>query len=285
MQKHVCWIKSLVLKVLIVGSCWQATAQAELIELKLNNGIMVEAEYHQGETGMSSIMILHGFLQTRDFYTVKRLADSLIDSGYSVLMPTLSLGLNRRNKSMDCEAIHFHSMEADIIEIELWVDWLHKKSGNDIILIGHSAGSVFELAYLDQAIKPPVKQAIFISVSYFGSGPYSHETPADAQRARQVKNELGEFGLTFCEKYISPGSNYLSYYDWNRSRVLNAIKKQSIPIATIIGENDRRLAKDWVSVIQENMIKVQTVPGANHFFDNEYEFELQDAIDDLLKSM
>ncbi len=274
----------MLLKILVIGSCWLTTAQAELIELKLNNGITVEANYHQGETGMSSIMVLHGFLQTRDFYTVKRLADSLIDAGYSVLMPTLSLGLNRRNKSMDCGAIHFHSMDADIAEIELWVNWLHKKSASDIILIGHSAGSVFELAYLDQASNPPVKQAIFISVSYFGSGPYSHETPADAERARQTKNELGEFGLSFCEKYIAPASNYLSYYDWNRSRVLNAIKKQSIPIATIIGEKDRRLAKDWVSVIQENEIKVITVPGANHFFDNEHEFELQDAIDELLKS-
>lgn len=276
-------MQGVMLKILMLSCCWLATAQAELIELHLDNGLTVAAEYHQGEADQSSIMIMHGFLQTRDFYTVKRLADSLIDSGYSVLMPTLSLGLNRRDKSLDCDSIHFHSMETDVEEIKLWVNWLHKKSASDIILIGHSAGSVFELAYLEQAKNPPVKQAIFISVSYFGHGPYSHETPEAAEKARQAKDELVEFGLSFCEKYITPASNYLSYYNWDRSRVLKVIKKQTIPIATIIGEKDRRLARDWISVIQENEIKVVTVPGANHFFDNEHEFELQDAIDELLK--
>ncbi len=43
-------------------------------------------------------MILHGFMLTHNFQTVKQLAESLHESGYTVLTPSLSLGLTNEKQ-------------------------------------------------------------------------------------------------------------------------------------------------------------------------------------------
>ena len=105
--------------------------------------------YHV-EKARTPILILHGFLQTHHFPTVRQLADSLAGLGYPVLTPSLSLGLHRRNTSLACEAIHAHSMQKDAEEVGHWVDWLQRRYQRKPVLIGHSAGSVTLLAYLIQ---------------------------------------------------------------------------------------------------------------------------------------
>ena len=98
-----------------------------------------------------AVLLLHGFLQTRDFPTVATLARGLRDAGYPVLSPTLSLNIPNRSQSLACEAIHRHSLDDDIGEIARWVDWLKSHGHRSIVLIGHSFGSLQLLAYLCQA--------------------------------------------------------------------------------------------------------------------------------------
>ncbi len=91
--------------------CATTSGAERRVELEVAPGLTAAAAYWQGEADMPPVLIAHGFLQTREFPTVSRLAESLADFGYSVLKPSLSLGIDRRTKSLACEAIHTHSMQ------------------------------------------------------------------------------------------------------------------------------------------------------------------------------
>lgn len=261
--------------------------KAEVIQLTLNNGLIATAEFHQGEPEAPAILLLHGFLQTRQAQTVGRIYTALAEGGHTVLAPTLSLGVSKRKQSLACEAIHSHTMQSDIAELELWSRWLFNKAGKKISLIGHSAGSVHHLAYLDKYSYEHIRNGIFISLGYFGTAPGSNETEQDGQRAeallRKGDTGLNKYGLTYCKEYVTTAKNYLTYFSWKPDKILTTLKKTNIPIAVIIGTKDARIGKSWGKTMKDNGINIKSVTGAGHFFDQEYEFDLQDEIESSLK--
>jgi len=95
---------------------------AELVTQQMPSGIAANAEYLQGEPGRPTILMLHGFLQTHNFHTIHRLSAGLHDEGYTVLSPTLTLGIPFRKQSLACEAIHTHRLQDDHAEIAAWLD-------------------------------------------------------------------------------------------------------------------------------------------------------------------
>ncbi len=272
---------------LVVGFI-SGNAFAETIELETTEGKAAEATFLQGDNDAPPLLILHGFLQTREFPTVKRLATALNESGYSVLTPTLTLGLNRRNKSLACEAIHTHNTETDTAEIKQWIDWLHKKTGKKITLIGHSAGTQTLLSYVDGHGDKTIHSAILISMSYFSQGPGSYETPdlAATARAELEKgfNPLGKYSLGYCKNYPTRAADFLSYYEWNPEKVATSAKKISNKASIIIGTGDKRLSAEWRQKLIDNGFRVISIEGANHFFDQAHEFDLLDAMESLLEN-
>ena len=280
--------KSFISGLIICGLLFPQMVSAVVIELQTKDGLVMTANYHQGDAEKPSILILHGFLQTRDSHTVATLYDSLVASGYTVLAPNLSLGVNHRNQSLACEAIHLHSMESDIAEIDIWSRWLNKKSSSKVTLIGHSVGSVHQLAYLSQYKNSHIKQAILISLSYFGISPAANETIEDGNRATTAletgNQNPDEYGLTYCKKYVTTPAHYLSYYNWQPDKLLTTMKSIPTPLTVIIGSKDQRITQFWVTSMKKNDIHIISIPGAGHFFSNEYEFDLQDSIENLLSN-
>ena len=268
---------------LITYFCNTGLVNAEIIQQTLKNGVVATAEFNQGEKNSPAILIQHGFLQTRQSSTVSRLYNALVDSDYTVLAPNLSLGISNRKQSLACKAIHSHAMHSDIEEIELWSRWLHQKTSEKIILLGHSSGSVQLIAYLSHYPYEHINQGIFISLGYFGKAPGSYETKADGERARsllkQTSSSLDKYGLSFCKGYVTTPEKYLSYYEWQQQKILGSMKKTKIPITVIIGSKDKRISKMWEKSMRNNGIKTLAIKGAGHFFDEAYEFELQDVIE------
>lgn len=260
---------------------------AETVSLKTSKEIISTAEYHSGEADKPLLIFIHGFLQTRSFSTVARLFDAFHENGFPVLSPTLSLGVSNRAQALPCEAIHLHSLDSDTDEIAQWVKWASEKGHKEIILIGHSAGSVNITAYLAQAAHPAVKKTILISLSYFGPGrAAAFETEALAQKARDMlqkgDNGIGNFALAFCKEYVSTPEDFLSYYDWSAQQVLTAINVEDSDNYIIIGSADDRIGKKWVSSLQKVSSKVIIIDGASHFFDQSHEFDLLDSVESII---
>lgn len=251
-------------------------AQASTIQLQVRPGINASAEYIDGQHDKPAVLLLHGFLQTRDFPTVATLARGLRDEGYPVLSPTLSLSIPNRSKSLACEAVHRHSMEDDVAEIARWVKWLKTRGHRSVVLVGHSYGSLQLLAYLDGKPDRIVKGFIGASLIEARIGNITHAAllaKLDAQ-ARNSQHPLANQTLSFCKKYLSAPDALASYVRWDQPRTLAALKKSPVSVKLIMGEADEMVAKNWIKTLEQSKTPMVVIKGASHFMDGEHEFDL-----------
>lgn len=272
---------------LVALACWlvslPSSAETDgVVKARLPSGKIVSASIQAGESGQPAVLILHGFLQTHTFPTIASTAGALSSAGYTVLAPTLSLGISRRNKSLPCEAVHLHGLDDDVAEIAFWVRWLMQKGHTHITLVGHSFGNLQLLAFLERGSVPAVKQVLMISLT---DVELKHNAQQRAQLARALRDRVAvgdhalakvEFG--YCRKYVSPPADLLSYLGISRESILDALAKSAVPVEVIMGGKDDRMGTDWVEKLVSRGIAVRVIPGASHFFDNQYEFDLQEAV-------
>lgn len=260
---------------------------AENIQLQSTTGHTVSASFLAGDTKISPVLILHGFLQTNEFSTVQRLSTALNDSDYTVLSPTLSLGINNRKQSLSCEAIHTHTLDSDVAELKLWIDWLHAKTKKPVTLIAHSAGGTVMLRYMEEHGVSKLGRTILISLSYYASGPEANETAEHEAKAlaalKSGKSQIDTYALNYCKSYPSFPNAFLSYYNWNRYKTEATVKKFNKHISIIVGTDDKRIDSDWKSQLQKIPANMILIDGANHFFDQAHEFDLTDSIETILQ--
>lgn len=251
-------------------------AHAATIQLEVRPGIPAGAEYLAGRENRPAVLLLHGFLQTRGFATVATLAHGLHDAGYSVLSPTLSLGIPNRKKSLACEAVHAHSLDDDVAEIARWVAWLTSEGHRSIVLVGHSFGSMQLLAYLAGRPDPAVTAYIGTSLVEAQVGD-TVRTALIEQLERQARNNdrtLVTQRLSFCKTYRSTPQALLSYARWDQARTLAALKRSPVTTQLIMGDADELLGQDWIKSLERVRVPMVIVRGANHFMDGEHEFDL-----------
>lgn len=252
------------------------------VDARLPSGKMASAHYQAGKKDQPAVLVLHGFLQTRFFPTVAGIVDAASTAGYATLAPTLTLGISQRNKSLPCEAIHMHTLDEDAAEVAFWVRWLVQKGHSRIILVGHSYGNVQLLAYMGRNPAPAVKQLLMISLTDVELKQNVQQRARLAQdlRDRLAKKDnalvVAEFG--HCKKYASPPAALLTYLSVSRGSILGALAKAPVPVEVIMGSRDDRMEADWVAKLVARGIVVRVISGASHFFDNQYEFDLQEAV-------
>lgn len=279
----------LIVYVLCGLAIWSSVANSETVKLINSSKKIIEADYLRGTNNGDPVILLHGFLQTNEFSTVSRLANTLNEYGYAVLNPTLSLGLSERKQSLACEAIHTHSLSTDAEELGLWVDWMYEKTNKPVILIGHSAGGPVILKYMQSTNARHIKHSILISLLYYASGPSANETEEHAKTAREIINQgsnaIATYALSYCETYPTYAKSFLSYYVWNREKVSATVGQFESKISVIIGGDDKRIDSDWQKDLKMKYDNISVIDGANHFFDQAHEFELTDNIENILENL
>ncbi|MCP5277312.1 MAG: alpha/beta fold hydrolase [Thiobacillus sp.] len=275
--------------ILCLFACFSAGARGELVELTLPNRVVVKAEYREGNSSKPAVLLVHGFLQTHNFHTINRLVESLAEEGYSVLAPTLSLGVPHRIRSLACESIHTHTVTSGTEEISAWIRWLKAKNPRPIILAGHSLGNVYNLAYLSNFPDRSVSKFVGISIV---EGRLKDGESSRAGMVRKLRKSVhkgnrkvveGQF--SFCQKYVSTPEGLLSYMEWGPDKILNAVDKTGIPVTMIMGSRDDRLGAGWLDRLKRTRAKVIVIEGANHFMDGQYEFDLLDRFLDELRAL
>lgn len=262
-------------------------AFAETVEAKLPTGIVATADFRAGQPSRPAVLLLHGILQTRHTPPMSSLGNTLADQGYTVLAPTLTLGINRRTKSLGCEAVHAHTLEGDIAEIGFWTNWLTNKGYSSIALIGHSFGSTQILYYLAQKPDRAVKIVILTSLVPLLSKPQEvQKALAQVKQARTSEQVLGRFTLSYCNNnYVASPAAYLSYVINDSSKTLDQFGKTKVPVEVILGADDTAMEPTWPEKIRTRGIPVTVIDKAGHFFDGAQEFDLADKIETLLKTL
>lgn len=272
---------------ILLAMCWllvPAAAGAAVVEIRTAEKTVATAEFHQGDAAKPAILILHGFLQTREFGIVKAIADALIDNGYSVLSPTLSLGISNRKRSLDCEALHLHDMNGDLQEIRQWVQWLRSQGAGRIIGVGHSFGATQLLAWRERYQERNVD---LIGISLMGVSPLGRESSAAPDNKHAARNRPGSnlvhAPLSFCETYTAPASMYASYKQWSADRILAALKRSGPRTDLIQGTADTFAPPNWEGRLAGTPARVHRIAGANHFMEGTHEFDMLDILLGILK--
>ncbi|VAW46130.1 hypothetical protein MNBD_GAMMA03-767 [hydrothermal vent metagenome] len=266
--------------------CLYFPAQATTIVQKIPSlNITAEATYLLGERTKPAVLILHGFLTTNQFHTITSILEFLQSEGFNALAPTLTLNISQRRNLLKCDSLHTHTLERDIIEIEYWVNWLQSQGHSKIILIGHSSGSLEVLEFLASRPHPNVSSAIFTSLFYLNGPELGILTEELASARMLLKNRINtpsNYHFLFCnDQYYATPQSFLSYLKIDRLHTLSALNHLKIPSYTIMGGSDQRYKKvgrEWLNELQQTSTNLVIIEGANHFFSNEYEFDLQDNI-------
>ena len=256
--------------------------RADTVQLTLPNALVATAEYWQGDSDKPVVLVLHGFLQTYHFPTVYRLSEGLYSEGYSVLAPSLTLGVTYRRQSLACEAIHTHTLEQDLAEIGAWIDWLKAHGHTAIILSGHSAGSLELLAYVAGNPDPAIRQFVGVSIiegRFELSDSELAALQADlGQRIARHDRSLVRQQFSFCTRMLATPASLYSYLSWTPEHILAAAHDARIPVSFIVGSKDERLGADWIRRLRATGREVHVIEGANHFMDGEHEFDLLDTV-------
>lgn len=279
-------VSALIVRLLFLVVPFTAHAGSARMSLMVTPGLAAEAEYWPGSVEKPAVMILHGFLQTRESFIVRHLAEALARHGYSVLTPSLTLGLNRRRQSLACEAIHLHSMQQDVDELRAWTVWLSERSGRPPILIGHSTGGVALAALLESSGSEQIEQAVLISPSYFGE-----ELGVERQRRLMARveedlqrggSELGAYVLGHCQRYVTSADRLLSYLAWDRARLDLVLSSGGIPLSVVYGEHDEQIDLAWLASLGDAGVSLRRVAAARHFFDLASEDDLSEEVLDVI---
>lgn len=259
-----------------------SAVQAQIVQLSLPSRLVVTAQYQQGQLDKPVILLLHGFLQTRDSPPMSLLGQSLADAGYTVLLPTLSLGYSLRNQSLACEAMHSHRLQDDVAELALWVDWLNKNAKRPLILIGFSSGSAVVMNYIASQPAKNIRGAILVSPAPVKKDASEYKG-ALAQRTPSTQQAVHRYRLAFCQySYFSTETGYLSYAAMDERLVLARLRHAKVPVQIIIGGADRVFTPDWGKQLTLASPSIKVVPEADHFLEDGAEFALLEHVQSTL---
>ena len=282
-----CIMQSSILSCIFVSLLFGLTfnqVQAATVQLTFKNGLTARADFRKGEENMPAILLLHGFLQTHQFSTVQSITDELTDSGYTILAPTLSHGIDNRLQSLTCDTIQSHKFGDHHSELDSWVNWLKEKGYQELIFIGHSTGCLRLLSYINYNPLSSLKVHGLILIS-----PTTPNTKTDDRLKKQInyakslgkdnKSNLEKFSLAYCQNnYIASPNAFLSYASLDEHAVIDFMNKTPYPIINILGTKDNLLPDNWINTLSEQKSHIFTIEEANHFFSNGQELELYDAL-------
>lgn len=286
LQKKPSWITSIIL-LIILG--FSTSAKSEEIQIFTEDNTPLIAQLWQGDGSKPNVIILHGFLQTYQFSTVERLAESLSDNGFTVLAPNLSLGIPNRKAPLPCEALQLHSPAQNAVEIEQWHQWLQQQNNRPIALVGHSDGSLQAISYLNRYPDAKIYKALLISLIHISDGINNQQPSQHYQKATELKasgdRSIYPFELSYCKEFVTTAENILSYYFWSAENIVKTIRSTQTPMQVVFGGEDPRISEQWRQMVEESGVGVIPIEGANHFFDQEFEFDLHEIINELLSSI
>lgn len=265
---------------------------AEQIEAKISaDSPTAKARYLEGDEQKPAILLLHGYLATNQFSLIQNLQDYFNFEGYPTLAPTLTLQIPARDNSLDCSSLHLHTLEQDLAEIEGWVKWLEAKGHKEIILVGHSAGSIQLLEYLATRPGSSIIKVILTSLLFLDPNQFNISKNDIERAALKILNQdttPDTYSFIFCvNNYLATPESFLSYLSLTYDQILHNISNATTPVSVIIGSKDDRLDRpieEWVAQLQKTSDKIFVLDGANHFFSGEHEYTLQHILQKIIES-
>ena len=226
----------------------------------------------------------------------------LYERGYNTLAINLSLGLDNRHGMYDCTQTHTHRNDDAITEIDHWLAWLQLQGASKIILLGHSRGGAQTALYTVEHHSRVVKAVVLLapatrenndSASY--ARRYRQPLAPLQQQARHLIEQgeedalLTHVGLLTCPDTTATAQAFLSYYGPSqRLDSVYLISQFKVPALVVVAGDDAvviDLEEKLAPLVDDHMLHMSVVAGADHLFRDLYADDAVEAIDAFLQSL
>ena len=249
-------------------------------------GLTLNANWQDmGKQQSTAFLILHGTWATHKMELPSKLQELLAEQGYSSLSITLSLNINNRTKSPDCNNTLTSGHTDNLDEINHWLSFMKNKGYENIILVGHSAGGS-QIANFSSTTKDlAVKAQVLIAPMVWSAS----DMPIDAVNLAKTTQQdiIGPVKLLFCDSAMVTAKAYQSYYLSDPVKnTPTLISTTKLPTYVYLGSEDKRITSNFMqqkALFQSNKaVTVKIIDGAEHFFRDLY---AEDIIDDLIETL
>lgn len=214
----------------------------ETVHAEVAPGLTGVARYYAGPLRRPAVLLLHGFLDSAEQHPVSTLQQGLAETGFAVLAPTLTLGVERRHQRLACQALHLHHLGQDVRELAIWIDWLVARGYRRVVLASFGAGLIQVVDYLGRSPSGKVG-AVLAMVPDDPDYPWGTEVMRTHRRLARAAvsrgdDRIGEYRLAACRRYRAPAQAFLSYASWDRKSLLRRLRELSVPLRVIVGETE-----------------------------------------------
>lgn len=281
-----------------------------LVQVETDDDLILSGLYYKSENSKTAAILIHGF--TGDFYTHKfipQIQEELNKKGIS------SVTIQNRGTGIQSEIVKKGREDAVFIgsfyevlgeahyDISAWVDYLLNDGNEEIILIGHSLGTIKAVRYLFEGkhayrVKKLILLAPFDKNGYMvrHSGDKFKENAKLAQQ-KVAEGKGGEIVPEDFEDYALSYQTFASWYeDTDLSKMFDfytygqydfpVLNEIDIPVQVNVGDNDEFFfiseissIEDAKSALIDNVkdLDLNIIKGAGHSYAG-FEDELLKAI-------
>lgn len=283
------------------GLCLPAAA-AERVTLEHDGvdlvGHLAEGSGAAPEDGV--VLMLHGTLAHGRMEVMTAVQDLLAEQhGLNTLSINLSFGIDQREGMFDCDAPVTHGPEEHMDELAAWQDWLAEQGYGPVTLMGHSRGGNQIARYLTEREPDNVAGLTLLAPATFDAEETAAEfheqtgtsldeaLAAARERADADNGMLQDHRFLYCEALEVAPQAFIGYYEpGSQHDTPGVIDGIATPTQVIIGEADETvpdLPERMAAVEGDDAIRVDTVPGADHFFRDFFADDAADLIAEFVR--
>jgi len=239
-----------------------------------------------------TVLLVHGTLADNTMEIITATQTALAERGLNTLAINLSLGVNDRHGSFDCDQPHRHKHTDAMGEIGAWVDWLAGQGVDSVTLLGHSRGGNQVAWYAAETPADVVTGVVLVAPALWDADAFAAQyqeatgqSLADLlETARNMAPDemmhLDRF--LYCSDVDVAAGTVLDYYaDDPRRNTPTLLSDIAVPTVVVVGTAD-----DVVPGLLENLagmegdnVTIQVVEGATHYFRDLYVDDIADAVE------
>jgi pimeloyl-ACP methyl ester carboxylesterase len=266
----------------------------------VHDGLTLNGRYVPPPAGAPVVLMLHGTLAHADMEIMTTLREVFREEGWGSLAVSLGLAETGRTGMYPCESTHRHLAGDATREVALWLDWLATRQAGPIVLLGHSRGGLQMAAFAAGDPRPGVEALVLLAATVAGDRPvaegyrerFGEDLETVLERARALVDAgrgdtvMEGVGFLYCEQAKVTAASFLSYYDEEAPRGIEALI-DAVPYPTlVIGGSEDQVTTGLAAAIEDHLddprIRYVEIDGADHFFRDLYAYDVVEAVRDFV---